>query len=83
MLVLVENDPTDPGNSAQYCDPDCQVTDSYAADLKLIISYVGTKHPQVQVLLSAWQSRYAWWVGHLPVRQVCVPLCTLLLRLWQ
>ncbi|KAI3428193.1 hypothetical protein D9Q98_006573 [Chlorella vulgaris] len=44
----------------QYCDPDCNIDSKYLADIDALLAHVKARHPGMQVLLSAWQTKAAW-----------------------
>lgn len=44
----------------QWCWPDCNVDSKYLNDLDTIVTWVANKHPGVQVLLAAWNSKHGW-----------------------
>ncbi|KAI7843641.1 hypothetical protein COHA_002880 [Chlorella ohadii] len=44
----------------QWCWPDCNMDSKYLTDLDTILTWVASKHPGVQVLLAAWNSKRGW-----------------------
>ncbi|PRW39381.1 Cation efflux system related [Chlorella sorokiniana] len=44
----------------QWCYPNCNVDAAYLNDLDTIVTWVANKHPGVQVLLAAWNSKRGW-----------------------
>ena len=61
-LVLDARLASDPAGGAQYCVPDCTVSDAYLADLAATVGYLA-RYPNVQMLVSIWSTDYSWWVG--------------------
>lgn len=76
LELRMAGDPSDPSNGAQYCTPACTASDAYLADVRELVRFAGLQHDGVQVLLSLWNSNYAWWA----TRVVHAVRCMLRLR---